>query len=263
MASHLKGSKVALGLQLSHCPSVVTLGVKCNWDDYSSEEIELIRSAPKVYFPTIFFADTLAAAGKCLFPSIQCYRLLGDKIKQMLLFDFLGVPFPRTRVFWGSNRAEKILKYFEFPFIAKFPYGSSMGQGVFLIKNRSDLDQYLLQTRHAYIQEYIPIRRDLRLIVLGKKVVHSYWKEASSGEFRTNVAQGGRITFDPVPEKALHLVRELATKAGLDHAGFDVCERDKEFLILEANMHFGKKGLEMAGKSYKDILRDMVEGGII
>ncbi len=263
MTSHVKGPRVALGMQLSHCPSVVTLGIKCNWDDYSPGEIELIRSAPKVYFPTVFFADTLAAAGKCLFPSIQCYRLLGDKVKQMLLFDLLGVPFPRTRVFWGRNRAEKILKHFEFPFIAKFPYGSSMGLGVFLIRDRSDLDNYLLRTRHAYIQEYIPIRRDLRLIVLGKEVIHSYWKEAPSGEFRTNVAQGGKITFDAVPLKALRLVEELAGKAGLDHAGFDLCERDGEFLILEANMHFGKKGLEMAGKNYKEILSDMVEGGII
>ena len=58
--------RIALGYQLRRCPSVLSIGVRTNLADYSSEERALIRNASKVYFPTIFFADALDAMGKKL-----------------------------------------------------------------------------------------------------------------------------------------------------------------------------------------------------
>ena len=50
-----------------------------------------------------------------------------------------------------------------------------------------------MDTDVAYIQTYLPIDRDIRVVVIGDKVVHSYWRVAPKGEFRTNVATGGHI----------------------------------------------------------------------
>jgi len=250
--------RIALGYQLRRCPSVLSIGLRTNLADYSSEERALIQNASKVYFPTIFFADALDAMGKKTFPCVQCYRHLGNKIKQTLLFNLLDVPTPETRLFYGRQQKMKILDYFGFPCVGKMPIGSSKGEGVFLIKNENDLEAYLSKTRIAYIQQYIPMERDLRVVILGKRIVHAYWKESAPGEFRTNVAKGGRITLDPVPEDILNLALDVAIRCNFDFVGLDMCEHQGKVLILEANMNFGTQGFKEAGINYRELLCNMV-----
>jgi ribosomal protein S6--L-glutamate ligase len=169
-----KGLRViALEARLKGCRNVITLGVKPNFSDYGPEECELIRNAKKVYYPTGFYADLFDAAGKTIFPSYHTYKFSQDKIKQTAVFDLLNIPHPRTRIFYGKRQKEKIGEYFTYPYIAKIARGSAMGRGVFLIKSRQDLDAYLSLTGPAYIQEYLPIDRDLRVVVIGKSVVHA------------------------------------------------------------------------------------------
>jgi len=256
-------SLIALGYQLRRCPSVFSLGVRTNLADYSPEERALIQNASKVYFPTIFFADALDAMGKKTFPSVQCYRHLGDKIKQTLLFNLLNVPVPETRLFYGRQQEMKILDYFDFPCVGKMPIGFSRGEGVFLIEDRDDLEAYLSETRIAYIQQYMPMERDLRVVILGKRIVNAYWKESAPGEFRTNVAKGGRILLDPVPEDILNLALDVATRCNFDFVGLDMCEYQGKILILEANMNFGTKGFKEAGINYRELLCNMVTSGEI
>ena len=254
---------VALGYQLRRCPSVLSLGVRMNFADYSPEDRALIRNASKVYFPTIFFADALDAMGKKTFPSVQCYRHLGDKIKQTLLFRLLDVPMPETRLFYGRQRKTKILDHFDLPCVGKMPVGSSKGEGVFLIKTEDDLEAYLSKTRIAYIQQYIPMERDARVVILGKRIVHAYWKESAPGEFRTNVAKGGKILLDPVPEDILDLALDIAVRCNFDFVGLDMCEHQGKVFILEANMNFGTKGFKEAGINYRELLCNMVTSGEI
>lgn len=251
--------KIALGSQLSRCDAVHTIGLKCNWQDYSEADKRQIRCADKVYFPTVFYAASLYGAGKRIFPSINCYTHLGDKIRQTSLFSIAGVPVPETRIFKGKNKKEKILDCFGFPFVAKIPSGTGRGRGVFLIRSDRALDKYLERTSTAYIQERLSIRRDLRVVVIGNTPVLSYWKKGVDSDFRTNVAMGANISFDDVPREAVALAVETACKCGIDHAGFDVAESDDGFVVLEANMKFGTEGFMRAGLSYRDILCEMVK----
>jgi ribosomal protein S6--L-glutamate ligase len=255
--------RVALGHQLSDCPSVVTIGVRANLSDYTGWETDLIHQSVKIYFPTVLYADAFGAMGKETFPSVHSYRHLGDKIKQTHLFQFQGVPMPRTRLYYGRRQREKILDDFAFPFIGKIPRGSSRGEGVFMIRDPEDLHSYLPKTPVAYIQQYIPMERDLRVIVVGKRFVHAYWKEAAPGEFRTNLARGGRPRLDPIPDEAVKLALEVAGQCGFDHVGLDICQHQGRFLIIEANMVFGTAGFRVAGLNYKEILKAMVNSGEI
>ncbi len=258
-----KAPRIALGYQLRLCPSVRNLGIYTNPADYTPEDRALIRNASKVYYPTIFFAEALDAMGKKMFPSVQCYRHLGDKIKQTLLFNLLAVPIPQTRLFYGKAQKTKIPDYFDFPCVGKTPMYSSKGDGVYLIRNHGDLEEYLSKNRIAYIQQYIPIEKDIRVVILGKRIVHAYWKEAAPGEFRTNVAKGGRILLDPVPEEVLNLALDVAVRCNFDHVGIDLCQHEGNVFILEANMNFGTQGFKEAGIDYRRLLCDMVESGEI
>ena len=250
---------IALEARLRNCKNVNTLGVRSNFSDYSSQEAELIRVANKIYYPTTFYADLFDAMGKATFPSYHTYKCVQDKIKQTALFELLKIPHPRTRVFYGKRQKNSIQQYFDFPFIAKIPRGSAMGRGVYLIHNEKDLRSYLKEVSPAYIQEYLPIDRDIRVVVIGKRIVHAYWRVATENEFRSNVALGGRIELEEVPQHAKRLALKTAKACRWDDVGIDICEHNGQFYILEANMKYGREGFRKAGLDYDRLMESMIE----
>ncbi|MFO7556379.1 MAG: RimK family alpha-L-glutamate ligase [Desulfobacterales bacterium] len=254
---------IALEARLRDCKNVVTLGVRPNFCDYSPEEAGMIRRAKKIYYPTTFYAELFDAMGKKTFPSYHTYKCVQDKIKQSALFNLLEIPHPRTRVFYGKRQRSDISNHFTFPFIAKIPRGSAMGRGVYLIRNQEDLFAYFNLTNVAYIQEYVPSDRDIRVVVIGDEVVHAYWRIAPPGDFRSNVAVGAIISFDPVPQNVLDLALDTARKCRWDDVGIDVVDNDGRPCVLEANMKYGKEGFRKAGIDYIKLMERMIENGHI
>ncbi len=255
--------KVAIGKELCRCKSVITLGVKPNFEDYTPEEQKLIREAEIIYYPTFFYAGLLRTMGKRIFPSYECYLYACDKIKQTTLFKLLDIPHPRTRIFYGPRQKRWILNYFSYPFIAKIPRGSSRGTGVFLIKNEKDLAAYNKMTHIAYIQEYLPIDRDIRVVIIKDRIVLAYWRIKKRGEFRCNLAQGATISFNAVPKPALDLALKTAKLCKLDNVGIDICFYEGRYYVLEANMKYGLKAFALARIDYEKMLAEMVEKEIL
>ncbi|MBW2434943.1 MAG: ATP-grasp domain-containing protein [Deltaproteobacteria bacterium] len=249
---------IALEARLRNCKNVRTLGVRSNFSDYSQSEAELIRQADKIYYPTSFYADLFDTVGKPTFPSYHTYKYVQDKIKQTALFELLDLPHPRTRVFYGKRQKSMILDHFPFPFIAKIPRGSAQGRGVFLIRNDSELRDYLDQVTPAYVQEFLPIKRDIRVVVIGKRIVHAYWRIAPPDEYRSNLAVGGRISLDNVPDAARGLALQVARACRWDDVGIDICEHNGRFYVLEANMKYGKEGFRQAGLDYHRLMESMI-----
>jgi ribosomal protein S6--L-glutamate ligase len=254
---------VALEKRLRDCPRVISLGVRPNFDDYDENAKALIRGAAKIYYPSAFYAELLDALGTATFPSYHTYKFAQDKIKQTALFKLAQIPHPKTRVFYGPRQKSRITHYFEFPFIAKIPRGSAMGKGVYLIRNDVELAEYCNIRGPAYIQQYLPIERDIRVVVIGGQVVHAYWRIAAAGDFRTNVAAGGRIELDGIPQSALRLARDTAQCCGWDDVGIDICEHQGAFYVLEGNMKYGKEGFQKAGLDYQQVMYDLISRGVI
>lgn len=138
-----------------------------------------------------------------------------------------------------------------------------MGRGVYLIQNASNLDAYIDLGTPAYIQEYLPVRRDIRVVVIGKKVVHAYWRIAAPGEFRSNIATGAEINFQNLPQAALDLALHTAISCRWDDVGIDICEYDQKYYVLEGNMKYGKEGFRAAGIDYLHMMEQMIEQGEI
>ncbi len=254
---------VALEARLKSCRNVITLGVKPNFSDYSAADAALILQAPKVYYPSAFYADLLDAAGIATFPSYHTYKCVQDKIKQTALFNILGIPHPRTRVFYGKRQIAAITQYFHFPFIAKIPRGSAMGRGVFRIRNTEDLERYALNATIAYIQEYLPMDRDIRVVVIGNRLIHAYWRIAPAHDFRANVAVGGTVSLEPVPLAAKQLALDTARKCRWDDVGIDICYCNGQYYVIEGNMKYGKEGFRQAGIDYFHLMETMIENGQI
>jgi ribosomal protein S6--L-glutamate ligase len=254
---------VAIGARLKKCPQIHTMGFRPNFSDYSPKERELLFLSSKIYYPTAFYADLFNAMGKETFPSYHTYKFAQDKIKQTAMFQMLDIPHPRTKIYYGPQQKKQILKEYKFPFIAKIPRGSARGIGVHFIQSPEDLELYLSKKGPAYIQEYLPIKRDMRIIVIGRRIVLGYWRSAGKDTFKTNLSQGGEISFDPLPQKALDLALLTADKCGWDDVGIDVVLSDNRLYVLEGNMKYGTKGFQKAGIDYRGLLCDLILKGLL
>ncbi|MFZ1983920.1 MAG: RimK family alpha-L-glutamate ligase [Desulfatitalea sp.] len=262
-SSDIRAPRVALEGRLRHCAQVVTLGVRPNFMDYDAAERQLIRGAGTIYYPSVFYADLLDAMGKKTFPSYHTYKFAQDKIKQTALFQMLEIPHPHTRVFFGRRQKAAILNSFPLPLIAKVPRGSALGRGVFLIRTPEALAHYCQRFSPAYIQEYLPLERDMRVVVIGGKAVHAYWRVAREGEYRTNVAVGGAIDLSPVPAEAIRLAETTAHRCRWDDVGMDICCCRGGYYVLEANMKYGHEGFRQAGIDYDGLMERFILNGEI
>jgi len=251
---------LALGKRLRSCATVQCLGVKTNWQDYSPEERDLIRDAGKVFYPSRLYEPLFRSLGKEVFPR-NYYGFMGNKIRQTALFQLLGISHPITRMYYGRDRARRILEDFSLPFVAKKPLNSSMGQDVWLIRSRTELDAYLAKCLPAYIQEYLPIDRDLRVVLLAGRVAHAYWRIAAPGEFRNNVSRGASISYDNIPAEALEFAVDVATRCRFDEVGLDIASVDARYYVIEANMVYGLEGFRQMGLKLPDIFREIEEEG--
>ena len=254
---------IALEARLKGCRNVLTLGVRTNFTDYTPAEVQRIRDAEKIYYPTMFYADLFDAAGKKTFPSYHNYKCVQDKIKQTALLNLTGIPHPKTRDFYGKRQKASITEHFRFPFVAKIPRGSAMGRGVFLIENENEMEAYCNANNPAYIQEYLDIDRDVRVIVIGEKIVHAYWRIAPKGEFRCNVALGAKICLSEIPQPVLDLAIFTAKTCQWDDVGIDICAHNGMYYVLEANMKYGKEGFRQAGIDYIKLMENLIENGEI
>lgn len=254
-------AKVSLGKRMRKS-SLDCFGILPNWLDYPEDVRRRILDAARVYYPGPFYEAILRALGRDVFPR-NYYGFLGNKIAQTELFELLEIPHPKTRIYHGRNRKDRIEADFGYPFIAKTPIGSSQGKGVFLVHCPKELSTYLQQHNPAYVQELLPIHRDLRAVVIGGTLVHAYWRIHKEGDFRNNVSQGGRIQFDGIPEAALDFARETALRCGFGEVGFDICEYGGGYCVLEANMVFGLEGFREKSLDIHEILASLLDSGVI
>ncbi len=240
--------RVAIGKHLRFCKNLPSLGVCLNWEDYDEEAKRAIKEADVVCYPSRLYEPFYFSIGKRIFPK-NFYDFMGNKIRQTLLFEYLSIPHPRTRIYYGKNVFSKILSEFSYPFVAKNPLRSSQGRGVFLISSEEDLQAYLSKYSPAYIQEYLPVDRDLRVVLLAGRVIHAYWRIGKKGDFRNNVSQGATISYEDIPPQVFGFSEEVSRLCGFDDVGLDIIFYDNRFYVIEANMVYGLEGFRKAGKT--------------
>jgi glutathione synthase/RimK-type ligase-like ATP-grasp enzyme len=96
------------------------------------------------------------------------------------------------------------------------------------------------------VQEYLGERvgEDLRVLVIGGKVVGAMKRTAPEGDFRANITNGGTGSKFEVTDEIDFLARETARSLNLDIAGVDLLFDARGFRVCEANSNPGYAGFE-------------------
>jgi ribosomal protein S6--L-glutamate ligase len=208
-----------------------------------------LTQADWVLYPEYWQLNSLLYAFNCrIFPSEASYRIGHNKVEMTRALQAI-VPqhLPYTLIAANTDEnAEQLWQSMTLPFVAKVPK-ASQGLGVWLIEHRKSWQRYLLNTDTLYVQEYLPIDKDLRIILVGGQIVSAYWRHQSESSFHTNVSRGGSVSYGDIPETALELVRMVGLRLGINHAGFDVAMVDGHPYIFEFNRLFGNQGTPGGG----------------
>ncbi len=178
-----------------------------------------------------------------------------NKVRTLQLLHHYDIPMPRTVIIFHSDVLDKVMGEFKYPVVVKSAYGAG-GSGVFIAETKRSLKpvvEHLLRKREGVrepikIQEYIAESKgkDLRLFVVGKRVVATMQRSAQKGDFRSNFHKGGSVKgVEPTEEE-----REMAVRAslnlGLDVSGVDILRTKKGPVIIEINSQPGLEGITQA-----------------
>ena len=169
-----------------------------------------------------------------------CYpfRRARDKYATQYVLVAAGLPVATTYTTESMERAYR--RSIQMGVSVYKPILGSMGKGALKFddpdvaynawKMLSRLGQPLI------VQEFLPNPgRDIRVFVVGDRVIASAYKYGVPGQWKTNVAQGGRMVDEPVPEEILEIGVKAVKAIGLDYAGVDVIESDRGPVVLEVN----------------------------
>lgn len=195
----------------------------------------------------IRLAELLETLGLRLFNSSAAIEACDDKSLTYVRLVSAGIPMPRTilspKAF--EARVDKALlhDYLEaelgYPFIMKECYGS-FGREVYLIQNREELEakEAEIGLKPSLYQEFISSSygRDLRVNVVGDRVVAAMYREAKNGDFRANLTLGGEMRAHEVTGEEEEVALRATRALGLDFAGVDLLfGEDGRPLVAEVN----------------------------
>ena len=96
------------------------------------------------------------------------------------------------------------------------------------------------------VQEYVKEShgQDIRVLVVGGKVIASMKRKANGSEFRSNFHLGGSVQKIDINEEQKKIACLAASAMGLDLAGVDMLISSRGPLILEVNSSPGLEGIE-------------------
>lgn len=218
---------------------------------------EEISAADWVLFPEYWQLNALSYGLKArIFPSEASYRLGHNKIEMTRAFEMVAPAHtPHTVIRANTtDNAERVREEMLLPFVAKLPK-ASQGCGVWLIENYDDWRAYLARTEVIYVQEYLPIDRDIRIVVIGDELIAAYWRLQSDQGFYNNISKGGAADYSPVPQAAIDLALLLARSLDINHAGFDIAMVGGHPYVLEFNRLFGNQAIPGGERQLREAIQ--------
>jgi len=174
-----------------------------------------------------------------------------NKIRTLQMLDHFGIPVPKTLVVRDPQLLAEASDEFKFPVIIKVIYGTH-GRGVFIAESKRSLTpivEYLTAKEDGPIslQEYIQEANgcDLRIFVLGKKIVAAMERVAKSGEFRANFHKGGSVQVADLSQEERRVAIKAAQVIGLDISGVDILRTKSGPKVIEVNSNPGIEGISI------------------
>lgn len=197
----------------------------------------------------ISFLEHLELSGAFVVNPVYAFRRARDKYATMYTLAKAGLTIPKTLITENALQAYRFAKHsiqiINKPMIGSMGYGAMKFEDPDLAYNAFRLLERINQP--IYVQEYLEKpRKDIRAFVIGNKVLAAIHRIAQLGQWKTNIAQGGRSEVLKLAPNLEKLAIKATKVLQLEYAGIDLVETKKGPLIFEVNSSPSWQSLQQA-----------------
>lgn len=181
-----------------------------------------------------FFSKQLELCGIKVFNNSTVSEICNDKAKTHQFLGEYRIPTLNT-IFTNVGDCKKNYMDFDYPKVVK-EVGGHGGTAVFLVE--SDLQfKSILSTfnnnMNLIIQEQSKvIGKDLRVYMLGKRIISSILRTSQNGDFRANYSLGGHTELYNLSRNEERIVTSITTLLNADYIGIDFLFNEDGTLLL-------------------------------
>lgn len=195
--------------------------------------------------------------------SPEAIEKVKDKLFQMQILAE-KFPVPKTMLVKFPVNPELVGKQLGFPVVIKTLSGSQ-GSGVILshdeqsFEDLGNLIQITNPNAEIILQEFVSSSRgrDLRVFVIGDKVVGCMERFSTDDSFKANFSRGGSVRNFEVTPEIEELALRTTAEVGLEISGVDLLFDEKGYKVCEVNSSPGFKGMEQA--TGIDVAKELIE----
>ena len=173
-----------------------------------------------------------------------------DKLRSLQLLARKGVGIPVTSFAHTPDNVHGLIREVGgSPLVIKLLEGTQ-GKGVVLAETQkaaeSVIQAFMETNTNILVQEYIREAggSDIRCFVIGNKVVAAIRRQASEGEFRSNLHRGGSAHQVTLTSQERATAVNAARSLGLHVCGVAILSSDRGPLVTEVNAWPGLRGVE-------------------
>ena len=225
--------------------------------EIDKETVAIVRGSVRLKKSYLDLLSQLEKIGVCMVNSRETVEISADKYRTYLKLQDSGLTQPKTVLIPNEDTWRDALESLDskFPIIMKTLEGAK-GVGVLFIESERQIESLvqLLYNQNEdvdlLIQEYIKTDGDIRVIVLGGKVIASMKRDVVEGDFRSNVSQGAKVKEYELTD--LELEQCLLAAKAIDGSWVAVDfipsknPKTEPPYILEVNHSPGTEGIEKA-----------------
>jgi glutathione synthase/RimK-type ligase-like ATP-grasp enzyme len=196
------------------------------------------------YSMSLYFTlKLIESQNNILFPKIENVLLWENKAYMHRKFKELDISNPETIILDRNDSIEQI-KLPTFPLLVKEIH-SAGSRGIHLVNDNKELVKVIDEIfskghKEILIQKLVNMRKDLRLVLRGDKIVSFYWRINPDNKWKpTATSFGGFTRFDDFPNIWLSLFIEYLKRLELETAAFDITWENDDIsslpLVLEVS----------------------------
>ena len=225
--------------------------------EIDNDTVSIVRGSVRLKKSYLDLLSQLEKIGVCMVNSRETVEISADKYRTYLKLQDYGLTQPKTVLIPNADTLQQSLESLDskFPIIMKTLEGSK-GVGVLFIESERQIESLvqLLYNQNEdvdlLIQEYIKTDGDIRVIVLGGKVIASMKRDVVEGDFRSNVSQGAKVKEYELTD--LEIEQCLLAAKAIDGSWVAVDfipsknPKTEPPYILEVNHSPGTEGIEKA-----------------
>ena len=176
------------------------------------------------------------------------------------------VPIPTTMRLEENFDPEFVRQQIGLPLVAKFSAGTR-GEGLMKVDCLRELQDLVsmigdLRRRPVLLQQYIAesAGQDLRVLVVGGKVIGCMRRQAQQhGQWKSNVALGGKLSLARVTPEVERISLEATRRLGLTIAGVDLLLGEQGPILNEVNSAPDFAGVLEASEGRVDVATSIVD----